>query len=376
MTTNRYDVGYGTLDAFKRLALAKAQETDRNIARLGLKVVEWTQGESVFLVEYSDHFHGQVNENLGTKNDAADRFAEALRTVEEVGKSLSTPKYDNVAQCCAAMVFNDMITLGVLPVTMMMHLVVAQSDWFKWEKRNKELIEGWRRACDLAGTCWGGGETPALRDLIVPGKAVISGSADGIIMPKERLIKRNIQHGDAIIILLESSGIHANGLTLARDIANKLPNGYLTKMPDGRMYGEALLDPTHIYVRYIGECLERGIEIHYCVNITGHGCRKLMRAPEKFTYAIDTVPQVPTALEFIAEHGGVSLRHMYADFNMGGGFALFVPERHVDDALLLLETGEHPFGGIRAGTIFASERSKVVISPIGEKYDKRELQVR
>lgn len=375
MADNRYDVGYGTLDAFKRQCQEAARSTEANLLRNDCKVVEWTRGESVFLVEHPHSYRAHVNEGLGTKNIVADQFAIQCEVADMVRAECGRSFYDAIAQDTVAMIVNDMITLGALPHTVFMHLAVASADWFKWERRNAELVAGWKAACDLAGACWGGGETPALRDLIVPGNAILSGSADGAVEPKNRLIKRDILPGDSII-LLESSGIHANGLTFARDLAARLPDGYLTKMDDGRHFGEALLDPTHIYVRYVEDCLKNGIDIHYCVNITGHGWRKLMRAPEPFLYMINRVPDSQEVFRFMQRTGEVSTRNMLADFNYGAGFALIVAKKHALDAMTLLKTGGYPFGGLIAGKVLESEKREVVIFPYGEKFEGDELQVR
>lgn len=377
---NKYDVGYGTLDAFKRQALTEARKTDGNIERLGLKVVDWSRGESVFLVEHDTHYEGHVNEGLGTKNDAADVMSDQLLKIAGCLREHSeTSNYDKVAQCTLAMIVNDTMTLGALPTIVYMHLAVAKSDWFEWGRRNQELVSGWKKACDMARCVWGGGETPALRDLIIPGKAVISGSANCIVKPKGRLIRRNIQDGDAIL-LLESSGIHANGLTFARDLAAKLPEGYLTRMPDGRTYGETLLDPTHIYVGFIEDCLNAGIEIHYGVNITGHGWRKLMRAPESFEYHISRLPSRRAIFDFLEKHGDVKRRDMFADFNMGAGFALYMPELSAAYAMDLLQSGQrqgrYPFGGLVAGSIGKASKSRVFIQPENIAFEQDELQVR
>ena len=197
--------------------------------------------------------------------------------------------YDHIAQDTVAMIVNDMVTLGALPLAVAMHLGVGSSDWFKDERRAEDLVDGWRKACQLARCAWGGGETPTLSGVVEAATVVLAGSAIGMVKPKGRLIRANIQHGDAIV-LFESSGIHANGLTLARAIAERAPNGYLTPLRDGRPYGEALLDPTHIYVGVIEDCLNRGVDIHYAVNITGHGWRKLMRASDPFAYVVERDP--------------------------------------------------------------------------------------
>jgi phosphoribosylformylglycinamidine cyclo-ligase len=271
------------------------------------------------------------------------------------------------------MIVNDMVTLGALPLAVAMHLAAGSSDWFKDERRADDLVDGWRRACELARCAWGGGETPTLAGVVEPHAVVLAGSAIGLIKPKARLIRANIQPGDAIV-LFESSGIHANGLTLARAIAERAPNGYLTPLSDGRPYGEALLDPTYIYVGLIEDCLNRGVEIHYAVNITGHGWRKLMRSPGAFAYIIDNIPSPPPVLQFMQAQGNIDDAEAYGNFNMGAGFAIYVPAKEVPAVLEIAQT--FPFKGISAGHIEQSDRKKVVITPKGVEFSGETLAVR
>lgn len=356
-------VDYDGMDPFKRMAQLAAKETAFNIRRLGFSEVEMSRGESAFLIETPDSYLAHVEEGLGTKNLVADAM------YHFTGKSY----YDQIAQCTVGMIVNDMITLGALPISVAMHLAVGNSDWFKDEKRYCDLIDGWKKACMLARCSWGGGETTTLKGIVAPGTLVLSGSAVGIVKPKERLITANIQHSDAII-LIESSGIHANGLTMARKIAKKLPEGYLSKLPDGRSYGETLLDPTHIYVGLVEDCLNFGVNIHYAVNITGHGWRKLMRLNQPFAYIIERLPRQLPIFDFIQKHGPVDNLEAYANLNMGAGFALYVPEVEAEKVLLIAKGSG--FEALRAGHIERSEEKKVVIAPKNLEYLGSTLNIR
>ena len=142
-------------------------------------------------------------------------------------------------------------------------------------------------------------------------------------------------------MLVESSGIHANGLSLARRIAVNiskdsevsLPEAYTTQLSDGKMYGEALLTPTHIYAGLIRELFESGVDIHYMANITGHGWRKLMRyADRDFTYRMYDVPTPQPVFDFMQKESHNDDREMYGNLNMGAGFALYVPRDMVSMA--------------------------------------------
>jgi phosphoribosylformylglycinamidine cyclo-ligase len=384
MTYKGVGVDYDAMDPWKRQAQLAGKDTAYSLKRFGFCEVEMSRGESAYLIETPDAYIAHVEEGLGTKNLVADAMYRLT------GKSY----YDQVAQDTVAMIVNDMITLGALPLSVAMHLAVGSSDWFEDELRGHDLIEGWKRACRISRCVWGGGETPTLKGIVVPGTALISGSATGIIKPKERLIKTSVRDGDAIV-LLESSGIHANGLTMARSIAERkdslgrkilnfflsnwfpleiLPKGYLTRLSDGRTYGETLLDPTHIYVPFIEDCLEGGMDIHYTANITGHGWRKLMRAPQAFTYVIDTLPRQLPIFDFLQEYGPVDDEEAYANFNMGAGFALYVAENDVEKILEIAQP--YPFGILKAGYVERSKEKKVIIKPKGLEYAGTTLGVR
>lgn len=371
----RYDIGYGTLDAFKRRAQEAAATTDTAADLVGGRVVEWTRGESVFLVEFLHFYLSHVNEGLGTKNEATERFCMQMEAVGLLTPELEYELWAQAAVCTVAMIINDKITLGARPVSVAMHLAVANASWFARRARYEGLIEGWRRGCEMARCVWGPGETPALRDLVCSGQAIVSGSADGIIDPKWRLFRRDMEPGDVILILF-SSGVHANGLTLCRDIAAELPEGYLTKLPDGTFFGESLLKATHIYAGFVADCQNEGLAIRYGVNITGHGWRKLMRAPEQLSYIIERLPPSPPIFDFVAEHGRVSRRNMFADYNKGAGFALYMPAGDAHRALELLASGDYGFGGMIAGRIEEGSTKQVVIEPEDIVFGEAELQVR
>ncbi len=364
MTYAGAGVDYEAMDPFKRQAQLAGRETAKNISRLGFSEVDMSRGESAYLMDAGDHYVAHVEEGLGTKDLVADAMYQLT------GKSY----YDHIAQCTVAMIVNDMITLGALPLSVAMHLAAGASTWFNDENRCRDLIEGWKKACNLARCTWGGGETPTLKDIVYQDAVVLSGSAVGVVRPKSHLINgANIQHGD-VIVIIGSSGIHANGLTLAREIAGKSPDGYLSKLSDGRLYGEALLDPTVIYVPLVEDCFNEGVDIHYAVNVTGHGWRKLMRATQTFAYIVDRIPVPHPVFSFMQKHGPVDDQEAYANLNMGAGFALYVREEDVKKVLTIA----HSLGmfALRAGTIESSRVKKVVIRPLGLEYLGSTLGVR
>lgn len=131
MTYAGTGVDYGAMDPFKRMAQMAALGTDHNLSRFGFSAVPWTRGESVFLIKTSWGYLGLVVEGLGTKSLVADALYKLASAMESLtGRSF----YDNVAQCNAAMAFNDLITLGADPVVYGQYLAVGDSKWFDDER--------------------------------------------------------------------------------------------------------------------------------------------------------------------------------------------------------------------------------------------------
>jgi phosphoribosylformylglycinamidine cyclo-ligase len=205
---------------------------------------------------------------------------------------------------------------------------------------------------------------------------VLGGSAVGIIAKKsELLLGSRVAAGDRILIS-PAVGIHTNGLTLARKIAEFLPDGYLTPVPGdarGRGFGEALLDPTPLYGRLVEALHDEGVELHYAVHVTGHGLRKLMRSNLELSYVVEKMPDVPPVLAQLVEVAGLGAVEAYGTFNMGAGFAVYVP---ADQAARAGEVAaRHGFPLLDAGRVEAGPR-RVVLEPLGLVYDGSSLAIR
>ncbi len=351
------------MDPLKKLAQQVGKSTAKNLLNFSAKEVEESRGESAYVWEEKDCFRALVIEGLGTKNLVADEMAKIT------GKTY----YGPIAQDTVAAIVNDIITVGAMPQVINAYFGSGGPDWFSDKIRSKALVEGWASACDIAGAVWGGGETPGLSGIINPETLDLVGSCIGVIKPKSRLtLGDKLKEGDAIL-LIESSGIHANGLSLARKIAEELPEGYATKLSDGKMYGEALLTPTHIYVSLIKALFEAQIDIHYMVNITGHGWRKLIRANIDFTYLITQIPPAPPIFRFIQKHTGSDDSEMYGNFNMGAGFAIFLPEDQIEKAKSLAE--KHNLKAWNAGTVEKGPK-QVIIKQKNITFEAETLGVR
>ncbi|HXG17954.1 MAG TPA: AIR synthase-related protein [Methylomirabilota bacterium] len=363
LTYEQAGVDYAKIDPLKIMAQQAARATAKNLVAVGVTEVEESRGESAYVIDVGDFYLASITECLGTKALVAD----AMR-----GLTAKT-YYDNIAQDTLAMAINDIITVGARPVSVHAYWATGGSEWFADEQRIRDLVEGWRRTCDLAKVAWGGGETPSLSGVVADGAIDLAASCVGIISPKDRLtVGKQLQVGDAIV-LLESSGIHANGVSLARKLATQLPDGYGSRLADGRLYGAALLEPTIIYAPLIEALFAAGVTIHYMANITGHGWRKLMRHPAALTYRVTTLPPVPTVLQFLVEKTGLGMDEAYASLNMGAGFALFVPPAEAQHVVEI--AAQQGIKAYLAGRVEAGEK-QVVIEPLGIVYEGERFQLR
>ncbi|MBQ0934852.1 AIR synthase-related protein [Ideonella paludis] len=356
-------VNYDLIDPLKVAAQRAAAATAVNVAAHGFTEVQASRGESAYVVDVGPFYLASIVECLGTKTLVADEM-KAL-----TGKSF----YAGIAQDTIAMAVNDLITVGATPLVVQAYWAAGGSDWFGDAQRAQALVEGWKKACDVCGVAWGGGETPALAGIVESGRIDLAASCTGIISPKSRLsVGDELAPGDAIV-LLASSGIHANGLSLARKLTERLPQGYLTEVEPGLSYGEALLAPTVLYSPVTEALAKAGVTVHYSANITGHGWRKLLRHPSKMTYRIHTVPPVTPVLKFIQQHAQQDDREAYSTLNMGAGFALFVKAEDAERTAQIARDAGVP--AWVAGRVEAGPK-QVVIEPINVTFGEDDLALR
>jgi phosphoribosylformylglycinamidine cyclo-ligase len=356
-------VNYDLIDPLKVAAQRAAAATGAHLAHHGFSEVAASRGESAYVVDVGPFYIASIVECLGSKALVAD----------EMNKLTGRSYYDSIAQDTIAMAINDLITVGATPLVVQAYWAAGGSAWFSDSLRAHALVEGWKRACDTCKVAWGGGETPALAGIVAEGRIDLAASCTGIINPKERLsVGDKLGAGDAIV-LLASSGIHANGLSLARKLVERLPNGYLTEVEPGVSYGEALLAPTVLYSPVTEALYAAGVKPHYCANITGHGWRKLLRHPAQLTYRIHSVPPVTPVLKFMQEHAKQDDKEAYSTLNMGAGFALFV---RAEDAQKTVDIAKaQGVDAIVAGVVEAGSK-KLVVEPLNIEFGDDALQLR
>lgn len=241
-------------------------------------------------------------------------------------------KYDTIGIDCVAMCANDLICTGTEPISFLDYLAMAKHDRRVVEEIAIGLVEGARQA----GMAIVGGETAIVPDLLSKDAGLdLVGMAVGIGNEKDLVLGDEIRNGDALVGVA-SSGIHSNGLTIARKI---LLEEYKLKenVTDlGRSVGQELLEPTRIYVKPVLEAT-RKLEVHGLAHITGGAFAKLDRivGQAKLGANIAQLPPTPGIFRIIQKRGRISDREMYRTFNMGVGFILICPQR-TEDAVIRL----------------------------------------
>ena len=241
-------------------------------------------------------------------------------------------RYDTIGIDCVAMNVNDLLCVGARPVSLVDYIAV--------EEANADMLGaiaiGLATGAKQAGISICGGETSPLKD-VMRGFDLV-GTAVGIV-PLDRIITgRDLVPGD-VIIGLESSGIHSNGLTLARFIFFK--QGGLSVdhvFPElGIPLGEELLHPTLIYVQEILEIIDKVPTVKALINITGDGLLNLPRVDAKVGFLIDGLPPPPPIFQLVQRLGNVSDAEMHQVYNMGIGFCVLAAETDRDRVLSILK---------------------------------------
>ena len=356
-------VNYDLIDPLKVAAQRAAAATAVNLVPHGFAEVPASRGESAYVLDVGPFYLASIVECLGSKALVADEM-KAL-----TGRSF----YDAIAQDTIAMAINDLITVGATPLVVQAYWAAGGSDWFGDAAPARALVDGWKRACDHCQVAWRGGETPALAGIVESGRIDLAASCTGLVNPKPRLtLGDRLGPGDAIV-LLASSGIHANGLSLARKLVERLPQGYLSPVQPGLSYGDALLAPTLLYSPVTEALFRAGITPHYASNITGHGWRKLLRHPKPLRYRVHTVPPVPPVLGFIQQHAQMDDHEAYGTLNMGAGFALFVPAVQAERTVQV--ANEQGIAATLAGTVEDGDK-ELIVEPLGLRFAGDELQLR
>ena len=300
-------------------------KADRALARLLLEISP-TQAFGPPMEVGVGHFAAVIG--VGTQKLAL--------TTDGVGTKLLVAqlagRYDTIGIDCVAMNVNDLICVGARPVAMLDYLAVEESDPEIFAEVGRGLAEGARQA----GISIVGGETaqlPAMLRGAEPGRGMdLVGMALGVVPEGGLIDGSSIEPGDAVVGIA-SSGVHSNGLSLARSAL--LPkfklDEYLVDL--GATLAEELLRPTQIYVDLVEAIGAAGIRPRAIAHITGDALLNLRRVEAPVGFELFDLPEPAPIFNLIESSGEIARAEMRTVFNMGVGLAVVVPEGDVEKTL-------------------------------------------
>jgi len=272
--------------------------------------------------------------------------------------AFETDIHNTIGIDCVAMCVNDIICMGAKPLYFLDYIGIGGLDPEKAEK----LVEGVSEGCIQAGCALIGGETCEMPDIYKPGEYDLVGFAVGIVEKSKIINGKDIKEGD-IIIGVESSGVHSNGYTLIRKLAEHNKIKYDQHIDElGTTLGEELLKPTIMYAKLI-EALTNKHTIKGMANMTGGGWVEnipRMLANDNIAVSRGTALKInvskdknpiPEIFKIIQGWGNIEDIEMYSTFNMGIGFTLCVDPADADSVIQTInDTGEkaHKIGTVEA----------------------------
>ena len=251
-------------------------------------------------------------------------------------------KHDTIGEDCVAMCANDVICTGASPMFFLDYMALGKNI----PEKVATIVTGVAEGCKKANCSLVGGETAEMPGFYPEEEYDLAGFCVGVVDKKKIIDSKTIEVGDKVIGLA-SSGVHSNGFSLVRkvfDVNEENLKEYVEEL--GKTIGEALLEPTRIYVNPILKLIEE-VKVKGISHITGGGfyenLPRMLR--DGVSLKIDKNSyEVPALFKLIASRGNIPERDMYNTFNMGIGMAVIVPENEVEKALdLLKEAGEEAY---------------------------------
>ncbi len=273
-------------------------------------------------------------------------------------------KYDTVGIDCVAMNVNDVLCVGAEPISMVDCISVQEARPDLLEELGHGLFKG----AELARINIPAGEIAQVREIITGEREGygfdLVGTCVGLVPLDRIVIGQDIEAGDAIVGL-RSSGVHSNGLTLARSVFFKKAGfGPYTFVPElGQTVGEELLEPTRIYVPEVMEMLKSGLHVKALMHITGDGLLNVLRVKAAMGFVLERFPEPPPIFAVMQRLGEVTDEEMFRVFNMGIGFCVVVPPAEAQLAIDIAR--RHGVEAHELGYAVADPERKVVVAPYG-----------
>nr|WP_325303028.1 phosphoribosylformylglycinamidine cyclo-ligase [uncultured Dysosmobacter sp.] len=256
-------------------------------------------------------------------------------------------KHDTVGIDCVAMCVNDIICCGAKPLFFLDYIAIGKND----PEKVATLVSGVAEGCVQSGCALIGGETAEHPGVMAADDYDLAGFSVGVV-DKPRIIDQNQMRPGDVILALPSSGVHSNGFSLVRkvfDVEHADLNLYSDEL--GRTLGEALLEPTVIYVKPVLRCMET-VSVRGVSHITGGGFfENVPRClPQGLSAKIDrSALRIPPIFQVLQRQGQIPEHDMFNTYNMGVGMMVIVPQEEADRAIAALDCGAYAIGEIVSG---------------------------
>lgn len=327
MTQSNWTYAKAGVDIERKSKAISALVDHLQYKRVGKGRVINIKGQFTSLIDFDDWVLTLCTDGVGTKM----LIAEAL------------DKWDTIGIDCMAMNVNDTICVGSEPMSFVDYIAIDRPD----ERITGEIGVGLELAAEMANVDIVGGEIAVLPEIV---KGVdLSGSALGFLKKENVVSGLDIQVGDAIIGL-KSSGVHSNGLTLARKIMEASEIGLDDRFDRlGHTIGKELLTPTYIYVRDVLKVVQK-VKVTGMVDVTGGGLKNFVRLKKNVQFTINDPIRPPAIFDMLGEMGRVDPFELYKTFNMGMGYAIILPEKDVGTVMSILGDKAKVVGEITEGS--------------------------
>lgn len=260
-------------------------------------------------------------------------------------------KHDTIGIDCVAMCVNDIACAGGEPLFFLDYIACGKN----YPEKIATIVKGVAEGCKMSGAALIGGETAEHPGLMPEEEYDLAGFAVGLVDEKDLITGEKIKDGD-VLVGIASSGVHSNGFSLVRklfDMTKESLDTYYEEL--GKTLGEALIEPTRIYVKALRKVKEAGITIKGCSHITGGGFYENIprMLPEGMAAVVEKDSyEIPPIFTLMQRKGELSEKMMYNTYNMGLGMILAVDPADAKETVeAVCGAGEKAYivGKIKAG---------------------------
>lgn len=262
-------------------------------------------------------------------------------------------KHDTIGIDAVAMCVNDIACSGGEPLFFLDYIACGKN----YPEKIATIVSGVAEGCNQSGAALVGGETAEHPGLMPEDEYDLAGFAVGVVEKKDLITGESIKPGDTLIGIA-SSGVHSNGFSLVRKVFEMTKESLDTYYDElGKTLGEALIEPTRIYVKALKSVKDAGVTIKGCSHITGGGfyenIPRMLPDGVRAQVKKDSY-EVPDIFKLLAKKGDIDEHMMYNTYNMGVGMCLAIDPAEADKTIAAIEAaGDKAFV---LGTVVAGEK--------------------